>query len=654
MKINRPSRLLALFSCLLLASSLWGQLDTVPKPQRVKIDHADALERVQRGRDVVQKLVGTVELSQDSIYLYCDSAIIENGVRVFALGEEVVIQQGDSIAAFADTLFYDALTRQADLIKDVVLLNGQRKLFTQKLHYDLLAKIATYENGATITDSLTQITSRRGYYYVNEQTIYFKDSVVVIHPEFSLRADTLKFNTATQIVDFLGPTIMVSDSNRIYCEDGFYDVENQLAEFRQRAQYESGERRATAEIIRYDGNHEVYSLLGNAIFREGENREARADSIIYNALTDTYILTGNAYFRDSLRTIVSDEIRYDAAKGTYTTRGRAEIVDGTQILRADTVDYSDESGLGLARGDVIWQDTSADITIRCAEAQYNQETGYLKASGGVLGRPMLITILDGDSLFVSADTLLSMKIDSIAGDSSRILLAYHDVRMFKSNMQGLCDSVAYSTVDSLFRLYRSPILWSDTTQFTADTIHMQLANQQLDRIYLYDRAFIINSPDEIFFNQVKGKHITAHFLESDLRRTDVEGNAETVYYVRDEEGGYVGVNKTICSEMAIYFTENEVDKISLQTQPQGKLQPMGAVNHDEIKLAGFNWDTICRPKTLDDLFSMPPCVRPVAASQPDQPSARPDRSEGAPREGPPRRERPEGVLRPGNGEGEEQ
>ncbi|MCB0639112.1 MAG: hypothetical protein KDC54_20925 [Lewinella sp.] len=639
--------LLALVS-LLTGPRLWGQQDTVPQSQRIRIEHADALERRQIGDSVVQKLIGGVELSQDSVYLYCDSALIENSIRVFALGEEVTIQQGDSIAAFADTLFYDAITRQADLLKDVILVNGQRQLFTQRLHYDLSTKIATYDTGATIRDSLTQITSRRGYYYVSEKTIYFKDSVVVIHPEFTLRADTLQFRTDSQMVYFLGPTLMISDSNRVYCEDGFYDVGNQLAEFRQNAQYEQGEQRATADIIRYDGANEVYALLGNARFWEGTRREALADSIFYNAVQETYLLKGNAYFRDSVRTIVSEEIMYDAQKGKYTTRGRAEIVDGPQILLADEVDYSDDTGLGLARGNVVWQDTSADLTIRCAEADYNQETGYLKASGGTRGRPLLITIVDGDSLYMAADTLLSLKPDSLAGDSSRLLLAYHDVRLFKTDMQALCDSVAYSTADSLFRLFRSPIIWSDTTQFTADTIHLSLANQELDRIFLYNDSYIISESDDPFYNQVKGRYITAYFGNSELRRADVEGNAETVYYALDDLGGYIGVNKTVCSEMMIYFANNEVDRISFITQPQGKLDPMGAVDHIAHRLEGFHWETECRPKSLDDLFTMPRCrIIPVATA----PAGRPEEAEPPPRNAAPPGEGgpPRGVRPPASG-----
>jgi len=590
---------------LILGVSLPAQTrqDTLPaKTQRVNIDNASTLEYKRVGENTYQKLIGEVELSQDSIYMYCDSAIIQNNTQVFALGDEVLIQQGDSLAAFADTLYYDGTLKEAELIGNVVLINRERKLFTEKLHYDLNTKIATYNTPATITDGETQLSSNRGYYYTEIDEIYFKDSVVVINPEFQLRADTLKFNTLTQIATFLGPTVMRSDSTRVYCEDGFYDVENNLAEFRQNAQYIRGNQRATADTIRYDGARGIYTLDGHAEFREGNRREATGDLIRYDEKNDVTILEGNAFFRDSTQTIRGESIRYDAKKKIYKTTGRSRVEDGPQILQADDIDYSEEAGLGLASGNVIWQDTSANLTIQSAYAEYNQNTGFLKATGGLRGRPLLITLIDGDSLFMTADTLLSQRTDTIATDSSRLLQAYHDVRIYKTDLQALCDSLAYSTVDSLFRMFRAPVIWSDTSQFTADTIHIQLANDQLDRILLYNNSFIINSPDELFFNQIKGKNIVARFDSSELRKMEVIGNAESVYYPLDDAGAYIGVNKTLCSEMNINFGNNQVREIIFFNEPEGKLEPMNAVDHDAIKLVGFDWQTEPRPKSRDDLF----------------------------------------------------
>ncbi|NUQ24962.1 MAG: hypothetical protein HUU34_13500 [Saprospiraceae bacterium] len=590
---------------LLCLPLLAGAQTTTPrdttKKQPVNVDHADLFQYIQQNKKIIQKLNGNVALSQDSVYMSCDSATIEDNIRVVAQGE-VLIQHGDSVSVFSDSLRYDGSSRIAELFGEVILVNGRQKLFTDHLIYDLNTRTATYNTKAVLTLGETQLTSNRGYYYVNTKEVYFKDSVVVVDPRFSLRSDTLKFNTENKTVYFLGPTLVTSDSSRIYCEGGFYDTENNLALFTDNAQYVKGEQKARADSIRYEGRQSIYTLEGNARFVEADRRTAQADIIRYDANKDTYLLKGAAFFQDSLRTISAEEINYDVKKKRYATKGRSRVSDPPQLLDADELDYSSDNGLGIAKGNVIWQDTSAQLTVACELAEYNRETGYLKAVGGRNNRPLLITLIDGDSLFMTADTLVSSKTDTLASDSTRLLQAYRDVRIFKSNLQALCDSLAYSTVDSIFRLFHNPIVWSDTTQFTADTIHMQLADKQLDAIYLLNNSFIINSPDELFYNQIKGKDITARFDSSELRTMLVVGNAESVYYARDEQGAYIGVNKTACSEMILYFGNNQVNQIKFYTQPQGSFKPMREADHEALKIKGFRWVTTGRPLNLDMLF----------------------------------------------------
>ncbi len=580
------------------------------KQEEVQVDHADVFEYIQRRDSVIQKLNGHVELRQDSVFMYCDTALIINNTYVVAEGQ-VIIQQGDSLSVFSDTATYDGVARLAELYGGVVLVNGKQRLFTDRLTYNLETKVATYDNGATLTLEETQLTSRRGYYYVDERQVYFRDSVTVVDPQFSLRSDTLGFNTETRVVTFLGPTLISADSARIYTESGFYDTEQNQAAFTQSAQYEKGAQRATADTIRYDGKRKVYSLEGNARFEEGK-RLATADRIIYDEANDKSFLLGNARYQDEKQHIVATEITYDARNEVYSTRGRSVISDPPQILEADQVDYSEEKGLGIAIGNVTWRDTSADLTIMCGQADYDRKSDYLKASGGRGGRPLLITLIEDDSLFMAADTLYAVREDTMASDSARLLRAFHDVRIYKSNLQAICDSLAYSTTDSIFRLFQNPIVWSDTSQFFADTVNILLANKKIDRIFLRDNSFIINSPDELFFNQVKGKHITAFFEESELRRMEVAGNAESVYYARDDQGGYVGVNKTVCSEMMLYFGNNQVERIKFYTDPKAEMQPMRQANHKALQMEGFFWDKTRRPVGVESLFT----PRAVPASPP--------------------------------------
>jgi lipopolysaccharide export system protein LptA len=600
----------------ILPSVLFGQTEGEEASRKIDIDAADFFDYLREDGKMIQKLSGNVELSQDSVFMYCDTAIIENEVNVFAVGS-IIIQQGDSITIFADSLIYAADTKIADLTGNVILQTGDRKLFTNHLNYDLNTKTATYVEGAVLTDGQTQLRSKRGYYYVSEDQMFFKDSVEVVDTNFMLRADTLLFNTETKIVTYAGPTLISMDSSRVYCEAGFYETETNLAEFRDNAQYFGPNRRARADSIAYDGNKKEYSLKGKAQM-ENDDQEATADLIRYEETFDKLFLVGNADFRDSTRHIKAGAIIYDGLNETYSTRGKSTIIDEGRILEAMQVDYEEETGLGIARGDVVWTDTVENMTIICETAAYKKESGYLRATGGKRGRPLLINEMDGDKLYLAADTLVTMEKGGESGDSARILLAYRDVRVYKNDLQALCDSLAYSSADSIFHFYGNPIMWSDTSQFTADTLDMQLADNQVDKIFMKDNALILNSPDELFFNQIKGKDISVEFKEGEMDKMYVEGNAETVYYARDDLDAYIGVNKTLCSEMVLYFGNNQVERIKFITSPQSTLTPMQRAKHETLKLKGFNWETEARPKSLNDLFGELPERKIYAAPAANQ------------------------------------
>ncbi len=592
--------------------------------KKVLVDFANIFEYIVEGADTYQRLLGEVEMRQDSIYLYCDSAFIKNETQVTAQGN-VLIQQGDTLNVFADSANYNGLTRQAKLFENVVLLNKNQKLFTDSLLYDMNTKIATYVSGATFTNDTTQLTSQKGYYYTAFDVAYFKEDVLVVNPEFSLKADTLRFNTKTRVVHFLGPTLIsTKDNGKIYCEGGFYDIKNKKAEFYQNAQYVKDAQQAEADVIVYDGATGIYTLEGNAKFKD-ENRNATADLIKYDEKNDQTFLIGNARYKDDQQNVVADEIFYDAKNKSYRTSGRSEVKDGAQTITADKLDFDDLTGLGIAEGNVVWIDTVQNFVLYADAADYDKESNYVKTKGG---RPLFVSIVEGDSLFMKADTLISkMKepdtltmdsivVDTISADSfsidtikiqtgidtGRIVLAYNNVRIFKSDLQAISDSMVYDVSDSLFYFYDDPIIWSDTSQFSADSIWMSMKDNELHRIFLKQKAFILNSPDQILFNQIKGKEITAFFKDQELRKMHVEGNAESVYYAIDEKDGYIGVNKSVCSEMNIYFGNNQVDRIKFFTQPQAKLTPMSQVVDSKFKLEGYNWvEPPKRPLTKNDL-----------------------------------------------------
>lgn len=633
--------LLFSFTPLLHAQTAPVRQDTTVK-EFINIDRADEGYLLDQGKG--QFLKGNVELSQDSIFMYCDSARVLNEVEVYAY-DNVTIQQGDSLAAFSDELDYNAETLLAKLRGNVVLQRGETELYTQRLDYNLATKVATYHTRGRVVNNTTELSSTHGYYYTDQKKVYFRDSVVVVDDRFEMRADTLMYDLDAERVYFLGPTVIRTDTHRIYCESGYYDVQLDEAVFAQNAQYKSGERLAAADTIKYFGQDEVYVLEGDAYVAEGTFQRAQADRINFFRRQERYLLEGNAFLRDSVQTVRGDTVDYDIKTETLAVSGgRPRISAPPMIIDAERFVTDPKTGARIASGRVFWQDTSANVAIAAANATYNEETGYLLATGGAgpepgqpafMGnRPLMTSIMDGDTLWMVADTLISVQEEKpdtlytvrelqrdtlmlgdsmavnvltrtdtlVTTDSIRFLAAHRDVRILKSDMQAVCDSLGFNTIDSVLTLYQNPILWQDTSQLTGDTVRIHFKDEALDKVQLLRNALVITTPDLIFFNQVKGKQIEAFFDSTALERTEVQGNAEAIYYILDDAGKYVGVNKTACSSMVLHFRNGGVRKIRFLSAPEGKMEPMQALNHETYKLEGFRWEIKRKPLTVEDLF----------------------------------------------------
>lgn len=708
---------------------------------------------IKDGREV-NHFQGDVVFKHDDVYIFCDTGTKEG--KIIRAWGNVVIKQDDTLNIFSDRLYYDGDTKIADLERNVVLENRDQKLFTRKLKYDVANKVATYSVGATLTDDKTYLRSRRGNYYVNTSEAFFQDSVVVLDPEFSLKTDTLLFNTKTKVATFVSPTLITYDNSRIYTEAGYYELNNKYAVFNKNPQYLSENQRSKAEIIIYDGQAKEVQLINEAIFEE-EDKVAKADTIIFYETTDLVDLIGNARYREDKRTAEGDRMIYDRKSKQFRSPGRITINDPPQFLEADSVDFDNETGLGIAFGNVHWQDTTQNIQIFCEEARYNKAEDYIKAWGG---RPLLVIEMDNDHLFAAGDTMLSYKIarvdlesrsaksssdstlvaetsDSILGvntplldslglllpdslakiekdtirpqppksdttttaeivvdrkakpqepapkkqqntpkgtpkakpeerkvsesdleklyehapiaeadtafvgfealeeeklrmqdsipdsllvgpfipdslrlepdtrpDTIKMMLVYHNVKIYRDDMRGICDSLAFNTLDSTFHFYTDPVIWSDSTQFTGDTIAMIIKEKKMHRMDLLSNALVISSPNEVYYDQIRGKLINAYFKDGSVDNVLVTGNAETVYYATDSDGAYNGVNSKQASRMRIFFEDKAMKNIRFYTKPDGKFFPMGKADHEGLKLAGFNWQMTNRPPSFESITDL--------------------------------------------------
>ncbi len=186
-------------------------------------------------------------------------------------------------------------------------------------------------------------------------------------------------------------------------------------------------------------------------------------------------------------------------------------------------------------------------------------------------------------------------------DSFKIILVYPNVKIFGEDLQGVCDSLAFNTLDSMFHFYTDPVLWSDTTQFHGDTIRMLVKEKKLHSMDILSNAMIISTPNQIYYDQIKGKLINAWFVEGAIDNVLITGNAETIYYVTDESGAYNGVNKKQCSKMRMTFLEKKLDNIRFYDKPEGTYFPMSKADPSTMKLEGFIWSWDLKPKDIPSL-----------------------------------------------------
>lgn len=550
---------------------IWSQS---AEENKITVEHADNYALQTKGGINTQTLVGHVVMSHNQAVLQCDSATIWNESQVQA-NSNIIITQGDSVTIYADQLTYNADTELARLVGNVVLVSNDKRLFTSSLDYQLNTKVAEYETRSSIqTDSIV-LSSQSGIYWVDDRTAHFFEEVYVEHEDFQLFSDTLSYNFDQEVASFLGPTILITqDSTTLYAEGGSYNQQIQLASF-----------------------------FDNAVYNDSI-RTAQADSIFYWQLDGKTYLAGKASILEGNRQIIGDAINIDQLNSQFNSKGNAQILDPSQMIGAQEIQLDDISGLGLATGNVQWVDSAAGMRIVCDTAKLSNRGLAIAAYNQSFSRPILSLDMEGDTLYLGADTLLAVsQVDSMTEDTIRYFYAFHDVRVFKSDLQLICDSLEFLEKEGRFSFYGKPTLWSDTSAFYADSMFMFLSDKTIDQLQLSGNGFMINSPDEILFNQIKGRTIDVQFLEGNIHSVKVNGNAETIYYVLDEKNAYIGVNQSSSSNMIIQFKESQVDAIKNFNEVESYFIPIQEADQEALKLEGFRWDNTNRPLGIFSLIN---------------------------------------------------
>jgi len=234
-----------------------------------------------------------------------------------------------------------------------------------------------------------------------------------------------------------------------------------------------------------------------------------------------------------------------------------------------------------------------------------------------------------DSIYISADTLYSARLSDLMktrevpvirdidstkpkpvlaknkNDSTdKYFEAYFNVKIFSDSLQAKGDSLFYSLKDSVFRLFKTPVVWAKENQITGDTIYLYVKNKKPERLYVFENAMAINKVDSTqYFNELKSTTLNALFSDGNIYFMKAKGNAENVYYLQDEENRFIGVSKNSSDVINIIFEDNKPARISFINKHDGMNYPMHQVNHEDLKLRNFKWLDAIRPKSKYDIIT---------------------------------------------------
>jgi lipopolysaccharide export system protein LptA len=205
-----------------------------------------------------------------------------------------------------------------------------------------------------------------------------------------------------------------------------------------------------------------------------------------------------------------------------------------------------------------------------------------------------------------ADSLIAAKLAEPSDTARiRIIMAYHHAKLFKSDLQSKSDSIYYSNSDSTMRSYVNPIIWTQGSQLSGDTIYLQMKHKKLDNMTMFPNAFIVNieKGDSVHFNQVGGKRMRGFFKDDKLNRMYIEGNAESIYFSRDSAKNTVdGMERSLSSRIRVDFKDNKATNLAFYTKPAHTYGPLDKFKEDERILKGFIWKPKERPVSKESII----------------------------------------------------
>lgn len=419
------------------------------------------------------------------------------------------------------------------------------------------------------------LNSDQGFYNGNNKTMEARDNVVLRHRKTRLETNELYYDRPFNMGYFQNNGTLYDNNTVLKSEWGEYHTDTKMAMF-----YYS------VDMVERDKGRVKMHLTTDSLYYDTQVKRAHivGPSDIYSGKSHIYSESG---FYSS-NTEISELLN------------RSRLDNQGRTLVGDSIWHNGKTGISEAFRDVIYEDPTNKYIMKCDYGHYEDSVGYAVCTDNALA----IDYSQRDTLYVHGDTLKMFSYNLDTDSVYRVLHAYNKVRAYRVDVQAVCDSLVYSSLDSCMTMYGDPITWNLDQQLVGDIIKVFMKDSVIDHAHVIDNAFSIEMlPKEKCFNQVSSKEMFAFFDNGHINEAKAKDNVITVYYPEDKaDSSYVGLVYMETSELRIFM--DSVGKMSRIWTPKadGTMYPMSQIPPAKRQIDGFAWYDYVRPLNKDDIF----------------------------------------------------
>ena len=427
--------------------------------------------------------------------------------------------------------------------------------------------------------------------YFNEKTKFFDgfgNVHIIVNDSVNIYSKLLKYNGETKFAELFHDVILKDDSTTLKTQYMTYDRVGHLATYPNNGTTTRNDKKLVSKKGYYRDDIKVLYFRKDVVGTMPDYKIV-SDTLVYDTENEMMYFYGPTNIYNKENTLIGNYGWYNTETEFIYLDRRATLKNEEQSMTADTMFYNRKTGYAKALSDVIIEDTVNKATLKGEYAELWKNIGKCMITDNLRA----YYYEEIDTLFAIADSMY-VYFDTISNDVQRIN-AFYNVRFFRNDVQGKCDSLHYIIPDSMVYMRTEPVIWAENSQLSGDLIDIKVKGQAIENLVMHPNAFVIQQDSIKGFNQVKGNEITIYFKDKDIDNMYNKGNAETIYWLRDDDGSLIGINISQSDEMDIKIRDREMSKIKHYNNIKETLYPEKQLKDDMEYLKGFLWQEEKKP-----------------------------------------------------------